>query len=68
DDAVFLDGIVVRQALAERGIGTAILSDFCTRMASRKYKSIRTHYFLRRFYEENGFKSDQRIGGLVRYL
>lgn len=68
EDTVFLDGIVVRQALAERGIAAAILADFCTRMASRNYKSIRTHYFLRRFYEEHGFKADQRLGGLVRFL
>ncbi len=68
EDSVFLDGIVVRQAVSERGIAAAILADFCTRMASRKYKSIKTHYFLRRFYEKHGFRLDQRLGGLVRFL
>jgi len=68
DDSVFLDGIVVRQAVSERGIATAILADFCTRMASRHYKTIKTHYFLRRFYEKYGFRMDQRLGGLVRFL
>ena len=68
EDSVFLDGIVVRQALAERGIAAAILADFCTRMGSRKYKTIKTHYFLRRFYENHGFRMDPRLGGLVRFL
>jgi hypothetical protein len=68
DDSVFLDGIVVRQALSERGIAAAILADFCTRMGSRRYKSIKTHYFLRRFFERHGFRMDQRLGGLVRFL
>lgn len=68
DEAVFLDGIVVRQAVGERGIAAAILADFCKRMASRRYKSIKTHYFLRRFYEKHGFRMDQRLGGLVRFL
>ncbi len=68
DDAVFLDGIVVRPAVSERGIAAAILADFCTRMASRNYKTIKTHYFLRRFYEKHGFRMDQRLGGLVRFL
>ncbi len=68
DDSVFLDGIVVRPVFSERGIAAAILTDFCTRMASRHYKTIKTHYFLRRFYEKHGFRMDQRLGGLVRFL
>jgi len=68
DNTVFLDGIVVRQAVNERGITEAILVDFCTRMASRKVKSIKTHFFLRRFYEKHGFRMDSRLGGLVRFL
>ncbi|MCB1183081.1 AMP-binding protein, partial [bacterium] len=68
DDQVLLDGIVVRDALAERGIAAAVVADFCTRMASRGYKSVRTHYFLRRFFEKHGFRRDVRVGGLVRFL
>jgi hypothetical protein len=37
-------------------------------MGSRRYKSIKTHYFLRRFFERHGFRMDQRLGGLVRFL
>ncbi len=68
EQEVILDGIVVRQTVGERGIAAAILADFCTRMASRGYKTIKTHYFLRRFYEKHGFRRDQRLGGLVRFL
>ena len=66
--AVFLDGIVVTQALAERGIAAAILQDFCTRLKTAGYETIKTHFFLRRFYQKHGFRIDQRWGGLVRHI
>ena len=68
DEAVFLDGIVVTQALAERGIARAILADFCTRLPSLGFQTIKTHFFLRRFYQKHGFRVDKRWGGLVRFL
>jgi len=66
--AIFLDGIVVTQALAERGIAAAILQDFCTRQNALGHDTVKTHFFLRRFYQKHGFKVDQRWGGLVRFL
>jgi hypothetical protein len=68
DEAVFLDGIVVTQALIERGIAGAILADFCTRLTDLGIKTIKTHFFLRRFYQKHGFRMDERWGGLVRFL
>lgn len=68
DKVVFLDGIVVTKALSERGIAGAVLDDFVTRMTSRRYKMIKTHFFLRRFYQQHGFHLDNRWGGLVRFL
>ena len=68
DGVVVLDGIVVNQILAERGISGAIMNDFCTRMKSMGCQVIKTHFFLRRFYQRHGFKMDQRRGGLVRFL
>jgi long-chain acyl-CoA synthetase len=68
DEAVFLDGIVVTQTLAERGIARAILADFCTRLTDLGIKTIKTHFFLRRFYRKQGFRVDERWGGLVRFL
>jgi len=68
DDVVFLDGIVVSQSLWERGIAGAILADFATRMTAHGIKTIRTHFFLRQFYQRHGFRQDTRRGGLVRNL
>ena len=68
EEAVFLDGIVVNQALMERGIARAILADFCTRLTAMGIKTIKTHFFLRRFYQKHGFRMDERWGGLVRFL
>ena len=68
DGNVFLDGIVVTGALAERGIAGAALEDFVTRMTSHRYRMIKTHFFLRRFYQEHGFRLDSDWGGLVRFL
>ncbi len=65
---VVLDGIVVTEILAERGISSAIMDDFCSRMKAQGNRAIRTHYYLRRFYQQHGFRLDRRLGGLVRYL
>lgn len=66
--SLFLDGIVVSAALAERDLEAAILADLCTRVAALGFRSLKTHFFLRSFYEDHGFRLDQRRGGLVRHL
>ena len=66
--AVYMDGIVVTRALHDRGITTAVLEDFATRMAEAGYRLIRTHFFLPAFYQKRGFRVDRRWGGLVRFL
>ncbi len=66
--SVFLEGIVITPTLTERGIAAAVLDDFCTRMSSRGYRHVKTHFFLRRFYQKHGFRTDARWGGLVRLL
>ncbi len=68
DSVIFLDGIVVTQALTDRGIASAILADFCTRMTTRHFKYVKTHFFLRHFFQQHGFRIDERWGGLVRFL
>jgi long-subunit acyl-CoA synthetase (AMP-forming) len=65
---LFLDGIVVSAALAERGLEGAILADLCTRVKALGFVNIKTHFFLRSFFEKHGFRLDQRWGGLVRFL
>jgi len=68
DDTVHLDGIAVTRPLLDRGISSALLEDFCTRMANNGYQTVRTHFFLRAFYQRRGFQTDERWGGLVRFL
>jgi hypothetical protein len=63
-----LDGAVVNSSVGGRGIATALLEDFATRMASRGIKVLRTGFFMRRFCERRGFRIDHRWGGLVRFL
>jgi len=65
---VHLDGIVVTRALHDRGLTTAILEDFATRMAEAGHRVVRTHYVLPGFYQKRGFRLDRRWGGLVRFL
>ena len=65
---VHLDGIVVARTFLNRGITSALLEDFCARMAERGFQVVKTHFFLRAFYQRRGFHTDQRWGGLVRYL
>ncbi|MFO7654222.1 MAG: AMP-binding protein, partial [Candidatus Krumholzibacteriia bacterium] len=65
---VHLDGIVVARALHDRGVTSAVLEDFATRMADAGHRIIKTHFFLRGFYLKRGFQIDRRWGGLVRFL
>jgi len=67
-DMVHLDGITVAGSLLDRGLTSAILTDFCTRMVDHRCQAIRTHYFLRSFYQRRGFQVDRKWGGLVRFL
>jgi len=68
DDVVHLDGIVVSGYLRGRGLNGAMLEDFCARMVNEGTKVIRTHFFVRHFYMQRGFRIDRRYGGLVRFL
>ncbi|HXK62473.1 MAG TPA: GNAT family N-acetyltransferase, partial [Acidobacteriota bacterium] len=65
---VHLDGVVVARPLQGRGIGTALLDDFCARMANENASVVKTHFFLRQFCLPRGFQVDRRWGGLVRFL
>jgi GNAT superfamily N-acetyltransferase len=67
-ETAHLDGVVVNASVTGRGIATALLEDFATRMASRGVKVLRTGFIMRRFCERRGFRLDRRWGGLVRLL
>lgn len=63
-----LEGIIIASPLRGRGIGGALLEDFCSRMLSEGIKVVTTHFYLRSFFERYQFKVDSRWGGLVRFL
>ncbi|MFP4543118.1 MAG: GNAT family N-acetyltransferase [Candidatus Kapaibacterium sp.] len=65
---VYLDGTVVESSLSGRGIGSAMIEDFCARMAERRYKLVKTHFYLPKFYQKHGFRIDRQWGAMVREL
>ncbi len=67
-ETVHLDGVIVNSQLKGRGIGSAMLDDFINRMINNKYRILKTHFYLRNFYEKKGFTVDKKWGALVKYL
>jgi long-chain acyl-CoA synthetase len=65
---VLLDGSAVTTPLKGRGIGTAMIDTFCSRMASEGVKVIKAHFLLGNFYLKLDFKVDQKWGALVKFL
>ena len=68
EGVVNLDGIVISRYLRGRGLNTALLEDFCARMANQGARVIKTQFFATHFYMRRGFRVDRRFGGLVRFL
>jgi N-acetylglutamate synthase-like GNAT family acetyltransferase len=67
-NSVLIDGSIVISALSNRGLGSAMLEDFCSRMASQGIDSVKAHFFLKNFFLKRGFTIDKRHGTLVRFL
>jgi len=67
-EVAHLNGIVVATPLLGRGISSALIEDFCARMANLGYGAVKTLFVLRPFFERHGFRLDPRWGGLVRRL
>ena len=63
-----VDGLTIALPLKNKGLGTAILEDFCIRMTNMNKKVVKTHFFMREFYLKRSFAVDKRWGGLVRFL
>ncbi len=66
--SVLIDGGIIISSMSNRGLGTAMLEDFCSRMASQGIESVKAHFFLKNFYMKRGFNFDKRHGTLVRFL
>ncbi|MGD9020441.1 MAG: GNAT family N-acetyltransferase [Lysobacterales bacterium] len=65
---VHLDGVVIARPLQNKGLGSALLEDFCMRMANLGFEVVRTNFYRRNFYLNRAFVTDERWGGLVRFL
>ena len=68
DRVVHLDGIVIARRMQSNDLGSALLEDFCMRMSNDGFEVVRTHFYQRNFYLKRSFQTDQRWGGLVRFL
>jgi long-chain acyl-CoA synthetase len=66
--SALIDGTVVISALKGRGLGTEIVEEFCSRMASQGIEVVTTHFYLQQFYLKLGFTVDNRWGALVKFL
>ncbi len=67
-NVMFIDAVVVSGPLKDAGLGRAMLTDFCARMAGQDVQIVLTHFFLPAFFLRCGFKADKRWGALVKYL
>ena len=65
---VHLDGVVIGRPLQNNGLGSALLEDFCMRMSNFGFEVVRTNFYRRNFYLKRSFQTDERWGGLVRFL
>jgi len=68
DKVVLLDGSAITTSLQGKGIGSAMVEDFFTRMASKGIKVVKAHFLLGNYYLKHNFKVDKKWGALVRYL
>lgn len=68
DKTVVLDGSVISSPIQGRGIGSAMVQDFFTRMASIGIKIIKAHFLLGNYYLKNRFQIDKKWGAFVKYL
>jgi hypothetical protein len=68
DNTVVLDGSVLSSPHQGRGIGSAMVEDFFTRMASIGIKMIKAHFLLGNYYLKNKFHADKKWGAFVKYL
>ena len=68
EDVIHLDGIVIARQAQNKGLGSALLEDFCMRMANQGFKIVKTYFYGRDFYLKRAFQVDKRWDGLVRFL
>jgi predicted GNAT family acetyltransferase len=65
---VLLDGAAVSHQLKGRGIGSAMIEAFSTRMSALGIVAIKAHFLRGNFYLKLNFKVDKKWGALVKFL
>jgi long-subunit acyl-CoA synthetase (AMP-forming)/predicted GNAT family acetyltransferase len=68
ENVVLLDGMVVISSLQGRGLGSEMIEDFFTRMASIGVKVVKAHFLFANYYLKHNFKVDEQWGALVRQI
>lgn len=68
ENVVLLDGMVITSALQGRGIGSAMIEDFFTRMSTLGIKVVKAHFLFGNYYLKHNFKVDKQWGALVRFI
>lgn len=68
DNVVLLDGAAISNQLKGRGIGSAMIEAFSTRMAADGVRVIKAHFLRGNFYLKLNFKVDKKWGALVKFL
>ncbi|MBW2734758.1 MAG: GNAT family N-acetyltransferase [Deltaproteobacteria bacterium] len=64
----YIQAMVVARPVQRRGLGGALLDDFCTRMKERGVEVVKAHLLLNQLAGRRGFGRDPRWGGWVRFL
>ncbi len=67
-EVVLIDGLAVSSTLQGRGIGTAMMEDFFTRMKAKGIKIIKAHFLFGNYYLKHNFVADKKWGALIKKL
>ncbi len=68
DRIVLIDGMAVTSPLHNRGLGSAMMSDFFSRMKATGVRLIKAHFLFGNYYMKHNFVIDKKWGALVKEL
>ena len=63
-----LDGSAITTPLQGKGIGSAMIEDFFSRMSNKGVKTIKAHFLFGNYYLKHNFRVDKKWGALVKHL
>jgi len=67
-EIALLDGTAVTSPLHGKGIGSAMIEDFFSRMGAQGVKMVKAHFLFGNYYLKHNFKVDKKWGALIREL